>query len=109
MSEQIARKTLEGIYDFCSFSIEKKDVRNHCLKYINYTFENWSESWILIKQFLLGIEFQNKEQDLLNFIEIIPELQIFQNVMLGYIAYNSDFWDAVYNNLKNCKTLLTLE
>lgn len=106
MSETLALQTLGGIYDFCNQFIEREDVKGKILNHLSNLFKNWPDSWNTIKEWMLKNEFQNKEQVLLNFIKEIPELQIFQSVILALINQNSSFWDCVYDNLCECKSLL---
>lgn len=106
MSEELALQTLGGIYDFCNTFIERNDVKEKILNHLSNIFKNWPDSWNAIKEWMSKNEFQNKEQVLLNFIEEIPELQIFQTVILALIDNYSSFWDCVYDNLCECKSLL---
>lgn len=106
MSEQLAQQTLGGIYEFCNQFIEKEDVKEKILNHLNTIFKNWQESWNAIQEWMHKHEFQNKEQVLLSFIEEIPELQIFKSVILALINHHSSFWDCVYANLCECKSLL---
>lgn len=106
MSEELAQQTLGGIYEFCNQFIEKEDVKEKILNHLNNIFKNWPDSWNAIKEWMYQNEFQNKEQVLLNFIEKIPELQIFQSIILTLINHHSSFWDCVYENLCECKSLL---
>lgn len=109
MSEQLALQTLSGIYDFCGVVVKEEDVKFQILNHINTIFQDWPESWIIIKKWLKNIQFQNKEQDLLDFFDRIPELRVFQSVILVFLSQNSEFWDTVYENLQNCRLLLNRE
>lgn len=106
MSEQLAQQTLGGIYAFCDEFIKKEDAKEKILNHINNIFKNWPESWNNIKDWMHNNKFQNKEQVLLSFVEKNPDLQIFESVILDLINYNPSFWDCVYKNLCECKSLL---
>lgn len=106
MSEQLAKQTLGGIYQFCEEFIEKEDHKEEILIHLNSIFQNWPKSWNTLKYWMRNIEFQNKEQVLLSFTEKIPELKIFESVIHNLIKLHPSFWDCVYENLCECKSLL---
>lgn len=109
MSEELAQKTMGGIYEFCKEFIKKEDDKEKVLNHLNTIFINWSESWEVIKNCIHKYKFQNKEQVLLTFIKEIPQLKIFESVILDLISHHPSFWDSVYKNLCECKSLLLTE
>lgn len=109
MSEELAHQTLIGIYKFCNEIIAELDVKSEILKQFQSVFENWPQSWFIIKKWLLEIEFENKEQTILSLVKQIPELQVFENIIFAFLNQNSSFWDVVFTNLRDCQRLLKTE
>lgn len=105
-SRQLAEKTLAGIYEFCKLFITNEEAKMQILSHIHKLFQNWNEFWPLIKEWLCNISFETKEQVLVDFVEKIPALQIFQDIIQDLLKFHSSFWDAVYENLFQCKKLL---
>ena len=109
MSETLALKTFAGIYEYCNFIITDEDFKNKILNHLQNVLENWSDSWAVIKKWLLEVEFHTKEQVLKNFIEQIPHLQVFRDVILVFVNRDSNFWENVYDNLHQCQSILKTE
>lgn len=109
MSEDLVKQTIAAIYDFCDLFIENESLKQKILNHISNIFQNWSESWIIIKKWLNEIIFLNKEYVLSSFIERIPELHIFKDVITKLLEHHPAFWNEIYNNLIKCKNCLHKE
>lgn len=109
MSEDLAHQTLTGIYEFCEAIISEVDFKSEIVNHLKSVLTYWPQSWFIIKQWLLEIEFKNKEQAILSLVKKIPQLKYFENILDDFLKQDSSFWDDVFTNLRDCQTLLKKE
>lgn len=105
MAENIMLSTLQAIFNYCEVVLDTTQ-QNEILRYIKSIFDTWPKAWVIIKNSLQEIEFNNKEEVLSSFVKKIPELRIFQDVIHTIIYKHPEFWDIIYINLLKCKSNL---
>lgn len=109
MSEDLAHQTLTGICNFCQEIISDVDFKSEIVNHLKSVLINWPQSWSIIKQWLLEIEFKNKEQAILSLVKKIPQLKKFEDILHDFLKQHSSFWDLVFTNLRDCQTFLKTE
>lgn len=99
-------KTLEG---FINIVLSNEQEKNQVLQYLDTLFLEWEMNWAFIKDYLYKNRLLNTKSTIKDITTIVPNLILWQDVILASVDYYPDYWNAFFEHIKQVQELLCLK
>lgn len=100
-SEEIIRDTLSGLVMYLAsvMQVPEESVQLE----IRSIFPTWSDLWRVLDPWLRQNDLQNRKESIIAFARTLPEFGSFQQKLEDAMCIHEEFWNKVYENLREAK------
>ncbi|GFT89723.1 uncharacterized protein TNCV_2636281 [Trichonephila clavipes] len=104
-AEQIMRVTVSGLDSFLNSQLSAEYFEKYTTEK-DHMFPTWDHLWEKLKVWLSQEPLTNKQDTVLNFVQIFPHIEPYKSHLLNSLAIHDSFWNQVFENLVIAKTRL---